>query len=54
MVPTMPPIFLVGEGSYPWREKEDVFDRLSMGNQRIINVGMFQSDFSNFMDSHLL
>ena len=48
------PLFPAGEGSYPWREKENVFDKPSMGNQRTINVGMFQREFSNFLDSHLL
>ena len=31
-----------------------MFDQPSMGNQRTINVGMFQHKFSNFLDSHLL
>ena len=48
------PLFPTGEGSYPRREKENVFDPPSMGNQRTINVGMFQREFSNFLDSHFL
>ena len=47
-------LFPVREGSYPRRENENVFDPPSMGNQRAINVGMFQREFSNSLDSHLL
>ena len=48
------PLFLGKEGSYPRWDKENMFDQPSMGNQRTINVGMFQREFSNFLDSHLL
>ena len=48
------PLFPAGEGGYPRREKETVFDQPSMGNQRTINVDMFQRKFSNFLDLHLL
>ena len=46
------PLFPAGEGNYPRWEKENIFDW--HGEQWTINVGMFQREFSNFLDSHLL
>ena len=53
MVPTMPPFFLLGRVVIPGEKKKACLTSL-YGEQQTINVGMFQHEFPNLWDSHLI